>query len=169
MIVDLVQRVYREKSKGNLEPIAEFNQWLEAALTQSGTKFTSGRQNFFWKIISSQRFNDFIIEGQTDWLLIHSESLDFILLAKLDFDYANLIGEKDYPRLGSFWLIKSNFDGLHVNDEPIHISTPFHISTPLHRIEPDLDILISKLRDKNVEILKHVDYNTYKTDSLRIR
>ena len=169
MIVDLVQRVYREKSKGNLEPIAEFNQWLEAALTQSGTKFTSGEQNFLWKIISSARFNDFISEWQTDWLLIHSEELDFILLAKLDFDYANLVGEKDYPRLGSFWLIKSNFDGLLVNDEPIHISTPFHISTPLHRIEPDLDILISKLRDKNAEIIKHVDFKTYKTDSLRIR
>ncbi len=169
MIVDLVQRVYREKLKGNLVPIAEFNQWLEVALTQLGTKFTSGEQLFSWKIVSSQRFNHFISECQTDWLLVHSDELDFILLAKLDFDYSNLLGEKDYPRLGSFWLLKSNFDGLHVNDEPIHISTPFHISTPLHRIEPDLDILISKLRDKNIEIIKHVDYKTFRTDSLRIR
>ncbi len=169
MIVDLVQRVYREKSKGNLGPIAEFNQWLEAALTQLGTKFTSGEQNFSWKIVSSQRFNDFISEMETDWLLIHSDELDFILLAKLDFDYANLLGEKDYPRLGSFWLLKSNFEGLLVDDEPFHISTPFNISTPLHRIEPDLDILISRLRDKNVEIIKHVDYKTFRTDNLRIR
>ena len=169
MIVDLVQRVYREKSKGNLRPIGEFNQWLEAALTQSGTKFTSEGQNFSWKIVSSQRFNDFISERETDWLLIHSDELDFIMLAKLDFDYANLVGVKDYPRLGSFWLLKSNFDGLYVNDEPIHISSPFHISTPLHRIEPDLDILISRLRDKNVVIIKHVDYKTFRTDSLKIR
>jgi hypothetical protein len=169
MIVDLLQRVYREKSKGNLGPIGEFNQWLEAALTQSGTKFTSGEQLFSWKIVSSQRFNDFISERETDWLFVHSDELDFILLAKLDFDYANLLGEKDYPRLGSFWLIKSKFEGLQVNDEPIHISAPFHISTPLHRIEPDLDILISRLRDKNVEIIKHVDYKTFRTDSLRIR
>jgi UDP-glucose 6-dehydrogenase len=35
--------------------------------------------------------------------------------------------------------------------------------------EPDLDILISRLRDKNIEIIKHVDYKTFRTDSLRIR
>jgi hypothetical protein len=38
MTVDLVQRVYNEKSKGNLGPIKEFDQWLETALAQGRDK-----------------------------------------------------------------------------------------------------------------------------------
>ncbi|NBW36201.1 MAG: hypothetical protein EBR30_14505 [Cytophagia bacterium] len=168
-MVDLVQRVYNEKSKGNIGPIERFDQWLKAALTQSGAKFSSGGQSFSWKIISAEIFNDVISDDETDWMLIQSEDLELILLGKLYYGYSNILGQSDKPILGSFWLIKSNYEGLNVDGEPIHIRTPHHLSTPKHRIEADLIKLISCLRDKDVEITKYVDYKTHRIDTMRIR
>lgn len=169
MIIDLVQRVRNEKSKGNHRPIEEFDEWLKTALTQAGTTFISQGQTFSWKIVSAEKFEHIISDDDTDWMLIHSEALDFILLGKLYYRYSNLLKEKDIPILGSFWLFKSSFEGLEVDNDPMHILAPYHLSTPKHRIEQDMIQLISHLRDKNVEITKYVDYKTHRKNTLRIR
>lgn len=169
MTIDLVQRIYNEKSKANFEPKAEFDQWLEMGLTQPGTKFIFGEQTFFWKIISAERFSHIISDDETDWMLIHSDNLDLIILGKLYYGYSNFLGQRDNPILGSFWLFKSQYEGLEIEDEPIHILTPHHFSTPKHRIEPDMIKLISRLQDKDIEIKKYVDFKTYRADTTKIR
>jgi len=169
MIVDLVQRVYHEKLKGNVRPFDEFEQWLQAGLKNPGVNFVAVGQLFFWKIISAEQFDDLISDYETDWMLIHSENLDLIILGKLDYGYSNLLGQRNNPILSSFWLLRCQYVGLQVDDEPIHILTPHRFLTPKQRIEPDMIKLISRLQDKEVEIMKHVDYRLHRTNTIRIR
>ena len=169
MIIDLVQRVYNEKAKGNLSPITEFDEWLEISLKKPGTAFVVDGQIFFWKIISAKKFEHIISVYETDWMLIHSEAFDIILLGNLTYGHSNLLGERDLPRLGSFWLFKSRFDGLQISDEPLHIVSPHYFTTPKHRIEGDMAKLIRCLMDKDIEITKYVDYKTHRANTMRIR
>lgn len=134
-----------------------------------GTNFVVDGESYFWKIISADKFGHIISDDGTDWMLIHSENGDLILLGKVYYSYSNILGQKDNPRLLSFWLLKCSYDGIQIQNDPIHIITPHYFSSPKHRIEADMIKLISKLKDKNVEIIQDVDYRTHKTDRLRIR
>ena len=74
MSIDLIDRVYYLKSKGDDKPFRRFCQWLRKSKDKNPFDFMVHDERYYWNELSSVEFNDIIDEDKTDWCLIYSET-----------------------------------------------------------------------------------------------
>ena len=169
MSVDLIDRVQYLKKRGNEKPLKEVMHWISENETKPATEFINDGKEYYWKVISSDKFKEFIDEDSTEWFLIFSKDSEFKALAKKRDGIENLIGQKNEPEISTIWILKSDFDSLKINDVPKLIWTPHRFERPIENINYDFNQLISKLKNPNVKLTEFILDPKSKTYQNRIR
>jgi hypothetical protein len=169
MSVDLIDRVLYLKKCGDEKPLETVLNWITENQNQNINEFKNDGIEYYWKIISSFKFKEYIDEDLTEWFLLFSKKDKFKALAKIQDKRENLIGKTEGLEISTIWLFKSNFDKLIVEDKPILIWSPHSFERPLENINYDFNQLITKLKNPKIKLTEFVLDRKSKTNINRIR
>ncbi|NRD21362.1 hypothetical protein HNV08_14990 [Winogradskyella eckloniae] len=152
MSFNLIDRVLYLNKRGITKPLEDVYQWIATHETDIVNHFISDEEVYYWKIISSKHFKAIIDEAHTDWVLIISKQKPFKIIGKLYSVSENLIGIKNHSKLSTFWVLKSDFEGLKITDNPIYLQSPHHFKSAFHAINYDFKRLVSKLKNPKIKL-----------------
>ncbi|NJM80969.1 MAG: hypothetical protein HC854_17635 [Flavobacterium sp.] len=167
--MDLIERVYFLKSKGDKVPYERFVKWLEESESEESESFIVNNQMLFWKIISSKSFIDVIDEDITNWFYIHNIDFKLRIIAKVWTYQENLLGERNGQNIFTLWILNSNIISIKVDEIPKHIHSPHRFDSPTNKGVYDLKKLIEKLNNPKVKLTEFIVFKRSKEFTRRLR
>ena len=158
MQIDLISRALYLQSKGEYTLFEEINKWIHGNVNDSALEFIVENEKYYWKEVSSMRFNDVINEDKTTWFILYSENLKFMAITKKQNHFQNLIGEETGIFISTIWILRSNIPSIEVDQTPILIYTPHHFDYSNPNLAYHFKQLIVKLMNPIIKLTQIPSY-----------